>query len=65
MAQGKSKPAKMTVILEDGTKEIHDLGGDKDWAVIFEDVLEIKSRDGTHYYPFASLLKWTIRHEQG
>jgi hypothetical protein len=64
MAHSKSKPAKVTVILEDGAQERHDLNGDKDWAVIFEDVLEIRSRDGIHYYPFASILKWTVKHEQ-
>jgi hypothetical protein len=63
MPQGKSKPARVTVILDDGAQETHDLAGDKDWAVIFEDVLEIKSRDGLHYYPFASILKWTVKHE--
>jgi hypothetical protein len=60
MAQARNKPAKVTVILEDGASEMHDLAADKDWAVIFEDVLEIKSRGGVHYYPFASILKWTV-----
>lgn len=63
MAHAKSKPARVTVILDDGAVESHDLAADKDWAVIFEDVLEVKGRDGTHYYPFASILKWTVNHE--
>jgi hypothetical protein len=61
MPQAKSKPAKLTVCLEDAPPESHDLAADKDWAVIFDDVLEVKARDGTHYYPLGAIRKWLVR----
>lgn len=61
MPQAKSKPAKLTVCPEDSSPESHDLAADKDWAVIFDDVLEVKARDGTHYYPLGAIRKWLVR----
>jgi hypothetical protein len=61
MPQAKPRPAKLTVCPEDGPQENHDLGADKDWAVIFDDVLEVKARDGAHYYPLGAIRKWLVR----
>lgn len=60
----REKPATIVVFLEDGTPESHDLVSDRDWSVIFEDVLEIKGRDATTYYPLDAVRKWCV-HAQG
>lgn len=56
----REKAATIVVFLEDGSPESHDLASDKDWAVIFEDVLEIKGKDATTYYPLDAVRKWTV-----
>jgi hypothetical protein len=61
MAAPKQKPVTVTVHLGKGEPEIHALADNRDWAVIFEDVLEIKTPDTTHYYPLDSVRKWTVR----
>ncbi len=60
MAQ-KHKPATVTVYPEDGPPAAYDLASDKDWAVIFEDVLEIKASEGTVYYPLGAVMRWVVR----
>ena len=50
----------VVVFLEEGPPETHDLASDKDWAVIFEDVLEIKTKGGVSYYPLDAVRKWTV-----
>jgi len=60
----REKPATIVVFLEDGTPESHDLASDRDWSVIFEDVLEIKGREATTYYPLDAVRKWCV-HAQG
>lgn len=57
----RAKPATVTVFLEEDAQEEHELASDKDWAVIFEDVLEIKTKHGTTYYPLSTVRKWTVR----
>jgi len=61
MSAAKHKPATVTVHVGQGEPEIHTLADFKDWAVIFDDVLEVKTREQTHYYPLESLRKWTVR----
>lgn len=61
MAHARSRPAVVTVYLGKGEPEVHVLADFKDWAVIFEDVLEIKAADQTHYYPLDSVRKWTVK----
>lgn len=42
--------------------ERHELADTKDWAILFDTVLEVKAKDGgTYYYPVDELLKWVIR----
>jgi hypothetical protein len=60
MASSRSRPATIVVFLEEDAPETHELASDKDWAVIFEDVLEIKSKDGVTYYPLDAVRKWTV-----
>ena len=60
MAQ-RQKPATMTVYPEDGAPVNHDLASDKDWSVIFEDVLEVKTGEGTFYYPLGAVMRWVVR----
>jgi hypothetical protein len=60
MPTSKLKPAMVTIYLGKGEPEVHQLADFKDWAVIFEDVLEIKARDHTHYYPLDSVRKWIV-----
>ena len=60
MAPSRQRPATIVVFLEEGTPETHELACDKDWAVIFEDVLEIKTKDGVTYYPLDAVRKWTV-----
>ena len=60
MAQSRQRPATILVFLEEGAPEAHDLASDTDWAVIFEDVLEIKSKGGVTYYPLDAVRKWTV-----
>lgn len=55
------KAATIVVFLEDGSPESHDLASDKDWSVIFEDVLEIKGKAATTYYPLDAVRKWTVQ----
>ena len=60
----REKAATIVVFLEEGLPESHDLASEKDWSVIFEDVLEVKGRDGTTYYPLDAVRKWTV-HPRG
>ena len=60
----REKAATIVVFLEDGLPESHDLASEKDWSVIFEDVLEVKGQDGTTYYPLDAVRKWTV-HPRG
>ncbi len=59
-APSKLKPVTVTVHLGKGEPEVHALADSKDWAVIFEDVLEIKAPGQTHYYPLDAIRKWTV-----
>ncbi len=61
MAQQKLKPVTVTVHIGKGEPEVHALADSKDWAVIFEDVLEVKAGEVTHYYPLDAVRKWTVR----
>ena len=56
----REKAATIVVFLEDGSPESHDLASDKDWSLIFEDVLEVKGTDTTTYYPLDAVRKWTV-----
>jgi hypothetical protein len=60
MAQARQRPAMVVVFLEEGEPETHELASDKDWAVLFEDVLEIKAKSGVTYYPLDAVRKWTV-----
>jgi len=60
MATPKPKPVTVTVHLGKGEPEVHALADSKDWAVIFEDVLEVKAAQATHYYPLDAVRKWTV-----
>lgn len=57
----KFKPATVTVYPEEGPPCAHELASDKDWSVIFEDVLEIKGVDGTTYYPLGAVKRWVVK----
>lgn len=57
----RSKPATVVVYPEDGPPATYDLTNDKDWSVIFDDVLEIKAVDGTTYYPLGAVRRWVVR----
>jgi hypothetical protein len=57
----KSKSATVTVYPEEGPPSIHDLASDRDWSVIFEDVLEIKGVEGTTYYPLGAVKRWVVK----
>jgi hypothetical protein len=61
MATGKPKAATIVVHLGKGEPEVHTLIDGKDWAVIFDDVLEIKTPAAVHYYPLDSVRKWTVK----
>ncbi len=40
----------------------YELADTKDWSILYDTVLEIKTKDdGTHYYPIDELLKWVVR----
>ena len=60
MPQAQQRPATIVVFLEEGAPETHELASDKDWAVIFEDVLEIKTKSGVTYYLLDAVRKWTV-----
>lgn len=58
----KLKPgATIIVSLQDDTEVTHTLVSDKDWAVIFDDVLEVKDAAGATYYPLLSVQKWVVK----
>ena len=57
----KPEPATLVVFFEDGAPEMFVLSSDKDWAVIFEDVLEIKTKDAVSYFPLDAVRKWTVQ----
>lgn len=63
----KSKPHKIQVTFEEvfeGEPDFieYDLAAATDWAVIFEDVLEIKKIDGEHLYiPIDRLKGWSVK----
>jgi hypothetical protein len=61
MARQDHKAATIVVFLEDGSSDRHELASDKDWSVIFEDVLEVKGREGTTYYPLDAVRKWAVQ----
>ena len=65
MARQDRKAATIVIYLEDGSSDRHDLASDKDWSVIFEDVLEVKSRDTTTYYPLDAVRKWAVHGRAG
>lgn len=60
MAQ-RHKPAVVTVYPEDGPPAVYELASDKDWSVIFEDVLEIKAVEGAVYYPLGAVMRWVVK----
>jgi len=60
MAPSRPRPATIVVFLEEGAPETHELVSDKDWAVIFEDVLEIKTKGSVTYYPLDAVRKWAV-----
>jgi hypothetical protein len=60
MAQSRLRATTIVVFLEEGAPEAHDLASDKDWAVIFDDVLEIKAKGSVTYYPLDAVRKWTV-----
>ena len=62
--RAREKAATIVVFLEEGLPESHDLASEKDWSVIFEDVLEVKGQDATTYYPLDAVRKWTV-HPRG
>lgn len=61
----REKAATIIVFLDDGPPERHELASDKDWSLIFEDVLEIKGRDATTYYPLDAVRKWCVQAHGG
>ena len=61
MAPKPKTPATIQVIRAGKTNE-YQLADSKDWAVIFDDVLEIKATDGCCYYwPLPSLTLWKVK----
>jgi hypothetical protein len=60
MARQDRKAATIVIFLEDGSSDRHELASDKDWSVIFEDVLEVKGRTTTTYYPLDAVRKWAV-----
>ncbi|MHB1206597.1 MAG: hypothetical protein ACYCZX_13590 [Rhodospirillaceae bacterium] len=65
MARQDRKAATIVIYLEDGSSDRHELASDKDWSVIFEDVLEVKGRDTTTYYPLDAVRKWAVQARGG
>ena len=57
----RSKPATVVVYPEYGPPATYALANDKDWSVIFEDVLEIRTVDGTTYYPLGAVKRWVVQ----
>lgn len=57
----RAKPATLTVYGDEKPPITHELVSDKDWSVIFEDVLEVKAEDGAHYYPLSGIARWIVR----
>lgn len=56
------KPATLKVWLTEKPAVSHDLANETDWAVIFEDVLEVKTTDGEAvYYPLTNVEKWIVK----
>lgn len=61
MAAKLKTPATIQVIRAGKTSE-YQLADSKDWAVIFDDVLEIKAIDGCSYYwPLLSVTLWKVK----
>lgn len=58
----RRKPSTLTLTVEDGTHPIEvPMADETDWGIIFEDVLEVKARDGVKYYwPVANLKDWKV-----
>lgn len=65
MAAVRPRPVTITVQLGKADTDSHLLADCKDWAVIFENVLEIKTSDGVHYYPLDSIRKWSVKNSYG
>ena len=58
----RKKPAEIKVWLTEKPPVTHDLADDKDWSVVFDDVLEIKTPEGeAFYYPLTNVDKWTVK----
>ena len=56
----KKRPAKVQIIRMGKTSE-YTLADETDWAIVFEDVLEIRATDGSKYYwPLASVTLWKV-----
>jgi hypothetical protein len=51
----------VTVYPENDPPAAYELASDKDWSVIFQDVLEIKTQNGTVYYPLGAVMRWVVR----
>ena len=61
MASKLKSPATIQVIRAGKTNE-YQLADAKDWGIIFDDVLEIRSSDGcTYYWPLLSITLWKVR----
>ena len=57
----KPKAATITVYASDESEFTHELASDKDWAIIFDDVLEVKGKDFVAYYPLVYVNRWTVK----
>jgi hypothetical protein len=57
----RQRQVSVTVYPEDEAPVTYSLANDKEWSVIFEDVLEIKSVEGTFYYPLGAVMRWVVR----
>lgn len=57
----KPKSATITVFTDDEVEHPHHLANNTDWAVIFDDVLEVKEPTGSTYYPLNSVIRWVVK----
>ncbi len=60
----KVKPCIVTVTLgKRRPNEVHNIKDAKDCAVVFDNVLEVRTENTHFYYPLDSVVKWRIDYE--
>lgn len=57
----KRKPAKIIIEVSDADPITHNLADYRDWGIMFENVLEVRTEDDAYYYPLDSVKAWTVR----